>query len=102
MEESAITITSVNNYFRQVTIKTRSEQTVLREGTCDHRTFPWHLAELLVRADGFLPEPEKPASLVLVIAFSSLLAQLVLRYQLIQGRDGLKQGVLRIHFIPPY
>lgn len=79
------------------------EQTELCEGTSDHRTVPWALggaAGACLR--GPLPEQGSRASLVLVIAFSGLLAQLVLRHQLIQGRDGLKQGVLRIHFIPPY
>lgn len=46
------------------------------------------------------PQP-KAESLVLVIPFSGLLAKLLLSYQLIHGLAGLKQGVLRVHFMPP-
>lgn len=96
-------ITSVNNYFRQITIKMHIEQTVLCGGTSDQRTFPRALGDAAgMRLRGSSRSQRSCASLVFVISFSRLLAKLVLRYQLIQGRDGLKQGVLWIHFIPPY
>lgn len=79
------------------------EQTVLCEGTSDQRAFPWALGELLVCAYGASSQSQRScASLVFVISFSSLLAKLILCYQLIHGWAGLKQGVLCIHFMPSY
>lgn len=40
-------------------------------------------------------------SLVFVKSFSGLFAKLLLSHQIIHGGTGLKQGVLRIHFVPP-
>lgn len=80
-----------------------TEQPVLCEGTSDKEHSHGHLGEPLVGAYGGSSRSQRScASLVFVIPFSGLLANLVLSYQLIQGWAGLKQGVLCIHFMPPY
>ena len=67
---------------------------VLWEGTSDQRPFPWALGELLVCAYGASSSSQGSCSLVFVKSFSRFLAKVFLRYQLIQGWAGLKQGVL--------
>lgn len=100
MEKSAVTVTSVNNYFREITIKMHTGQTVPWEGNSDPRVLLGTRG--LLALQGSSRSQRSCASLVFVISFSSLLAKLVLRHQLIQGRAGLEQGVLCIHFMPPY